>query len=92
MYPCTPPSSSELSKEIKNAPLPPRQSFPKRSRMRFEASRFDGSHWYKTNKLPCFIDKYMNSRNEPKGGIYFEECSMLQNLGDGPIKVAPSKK
>jgi len=38
------------------------ESFPKRPRMRSEASQFSGSHWYKqnktkqTNKQPSFID------------------------------------
>jgi hypothetical protein len=38
-------------------------SFPKRPRMRSEASRFSGSYKYKqikTNKLPSFIDRCDN--------------------------------
>jgi hypothetical protein len=37
------------------------ESFPKTPRTWSEASRFSGSHNYKTkqNKLPCFIDRYL---------------------------------
>jgi hypothetical protein len=36
------------------------ESFPKRLRMRYEASWFSGSHQYKTNKLPCFTDRWFH--------------------------------
>jgi hypothetical protein len=37
------------------------ESFPKRPRTQSEASGFGENHKYKnkTNKLPCFIDRYM---------------------------------
>ncbi len=39
------------------------KNFPKRRRMPSEASRFVGSHRYKTNKLPCFIDMWITKQN-----------------------------
>ncbi len=37
------------------------ESFPKTPRSRSEASQFGESHKYKTNKLPCFIDRFLVS-------------------------------
>jgi len=50
------------------------ESFPKRPRMRSEASWFGGSHKYKTNKLPCFIDRY-----QPH--VFAKTKSQIKRLG-----------
>jgi len=42
-------------------------SFPKRPRTQSEApTPVSGTHKYKTNKLPCFIDRYMYIRERER--------------------------
>jgi len=62
--------------------------FPKKARMRFEASRFGGFHWYKTkqnktNKLACFIDTLVTK----KGGTPRMLPSALSDPPLGPSYV-----
>jgi hypothetical protein len=39
------------------------KSFPKTPRTQSEASQFGGSHKYKQNKLPSFIDRWVSMGN-----------------------------
>jgi hypothetical protein len=45
------------------------ESFPKRPRRQSEASQFGGTHKYKTNKLPCFMD--MNQMGFTRNYYYY---------------------
>jgi hypothetical protein len=67
-------SKSKRHETKADAPL--LQSFPKRARTRSEASQFSGFHKYKTNKLPCFIDRCFS-------GLFFD-FKKIENCGYTP--------